>query len=37
MFLMGRFNTSPNIKYEKFGFTKLEESWIQWIELNYLL
>lgn len=29
MFLMGRFNSSPNIKYEKFGFTKLEESWIQ--------
>jgi len=29
MFLMGRFDSSPNIKYEKFGFKKLEESWVQ--------
>ena len=27
--IMGRLVTSPDIKYNKFGFTKLEESWIK--------
>ncbi len=29
LFSMGKMVTSPNIKYEKFGFSKLEENWIQ--------
>ena len=29
MIVMGKFVASGNIKYEKFGFTRLEESWIQ--------
>ena len=28
LFSMGKMVTSPNIKYEKFGFSKLEENWI---------
>ncbi len=28
-FTMGKMATSPNIKYEKLGFSKLEEIWIQ--------
>jgi len=28
-FTIGKMANSPNIKYEKFGFSKLEESWIQ--------
>lgn len=28
-FTMGKMANSPNIKYEKFGFSKLEENWIQ--------
>jgi N-acetylglutamate synthase-like GNAT family acetyltransferase len=28
-FTMGKMVNSPNIKYEKFGFSKLEENWIQ--------
>lgn len=29
MFIIGKFESSPNVKYGKFGFTKLEESWTQ--------
>ena len=29
MFAIGKMPSSPNIKYEKFGFTKLDENWIQ--------
>jgi N-acetylglutamate synthase-like GNAT family acetyltransferase len=29
MFAIAKMVTSPNIKYEKFGFTKLDENWIQ--------
>ena len=29
MFALGKMVTSPDIKYEKFGFTKLDENWIQ--------
>jgi hypothetical protein len=28
-FVMGKLPTSPNIKYEKYGFKKTDESWIQ--------
>jgi len=28
-FTMAKMVTSPNIKYEKFGFRKLDENWIQ--------
>lgn len=28
-FTMAKMVTSPNIKYEKFGFKKLDENWIQ--------
>lgn len=28
-FSIGKMVTSPNIKYEKFGFKKLDENWIQ--------
>ena len=27
--VMGKLDLSPNIKYDKFGFSKLEESWIK--------
>ena len=27
--VMGKLDSSPNIKYDKFGFSKLEESWIK--------
>lgn len=29
MFAIAKMVTSPNIKYEKFGFKKLDENWIQ--------
>jgi N-acetylglutamate synthase-like GNAT family acetyltransferase len=29
MFAIAKMVTSPNIKYGKFGFTKLDENWIQ--------
>lgn len=29
LFYVSKMVTSPNIKYEKFGFSKLEESWYQ--------
>ena len=29
MFCMGKMVTSPDIKYDKFGFSKLDENWIQ--------
>ena len=29
IFTIGKMVTSPNIKYEKFGFSKLDENWIQ--------
>jgi GNAT superfamily N-acetyltransferase len=29
IFAIGKMITSPNVKYEKFGFTKLDENWIQ--------
>lgn len=29
MFAIAKMPTSPNIKYEKFGFTKLDENWMQ--------
>jgi N-acetylglutamate synthase-like GNAT family acetyltransferase len=29
MFAIAKMVTSPDIKYEKFGFTKLDENWIQ--------
>ena len=29
LFTIAKMVTSPNIKYEKFGFSKLDESWIQ--------
>ena len=29
LFTMNKMITSPDIKYEKFGFTKIEESWLQ--------
>lgn len=29
MFTITKMVTSPNIKYEKFGFAKLDENWIQ--------
>jgi hypothetical protein len=29
LFTMNKMITSPDIKYEKFGFAKIEESWIQ--------
>ncbi len=29
MFAIGKMPSSPDIKYEKFGFTKLDENWIQ--------
>ncbi len=29
LFTMAKMVTSPNIKYDKFGFTKLDEVWIQ--------
>lgn len=29
IFTIGKMITSPNIKYEKFGFSKLDENWIQ--------
>lgn len=29
LFTMAKMVTSPNIKYEKFGFTKLDETWVQ--------
>ena len=29
IFSIGKMVTSPNIKFEKFGFRKLEENWIQ--------
>ena len=29
MFTIAKLSTSPNIKYDKFGFTKLDETWIQ--------
>lgn len=29
MFTMAKMVSSPDIKYEKFGFSKLDESWIQ--------
>jgi N-acetylglutamate synthase-like GNAT family acetyltransferase len=29
LFTIGKMITSPNIKYEKFGFTKIEESYMQ--------
>jgi hypothetical protein len=28
-FVMGKMESSPDIKYEKFGFKKIDESWIQ--------
>jgi N-acetylglutamate synthase-like GNAT family acetyltransferase len=28
-FTMGKLDTSPNLKYEKYGFRKKDESWIQ--------
>lgn len=28
-FTIAKMNISPNIKYEKFGFSKLEEIWVQ--------
>ena len=28
-FVIGKLPTSPNIKYEKYGFKKTDESWIQ--------
>jgi N-acetylglutamate synthase-like GNAT family acetyltransferase len=29
LFTMNKMITSPDIKYEKFGFTKIEEGWLQ--------
>jgi hypothetical protein len=29
MFAIGKMPSSPNVKYEKFGFIKLDENWIQ--------
>jgi len=29
MFAIGKLPSSPNVKYEKFGFAKLDENWIQ--------
>jgi N-acetylglutamate synthase-like GNAT family acetyltransferase len=29
MFAIGKMVTSPDVKYGKFGFTKLDENWIQ--------
>jgi hypothetical protein len=29
MFAIAKMVTSPNIKYDKFGFTKLDENWMQ--------
>ena len=29
MFAIAKMVTSPDIKYEKFGFKKLDENWIQ--------
>lgn len=29
LFTMAKMVTSPNIKYDKFGFTKLDETWVQ--------
>lgn len=29
MFAIGKMITSPDIKYDKFGFSKLDENWIQ--------
>jgi GNAT superfamily N-acetyltransferase len=29
LFTMAKMVTSPNLKYDKFGFTKLDEVWIQ--------
>ena len=29
LFTMTKMTTSPNINYERFGFTKIEENWMQ--------
>lgn len=29
MFCLGKMASSPDMKYERFGFTKLEENWMQ--------
>jgi GNAT superfamily N-acetyltransferase len=29
LFTIAKMVTSPNIKYDKFGFNKLDETWIQ--------
>ena len=28
-FVMGKMDTSPNLKYDRYGFKKMDESWIQ--------
>ena len=28
-FVMSKLNTSPTLKYERFGFSKMDENWIQ--------
>jgi N-acetylglutamate synthase-like GNAT family acetyltransferase len=28
-FAMGKLSTSPNLKYEKYGFKKIDENWMQ--------